>query len=235
MSNIIGKREKTLKKFYRVPFLLKKLHDKEHLSDVSVFKNCLLFLRVHKVIIVSACILAFSGVLQHEKVKDVWSWVRLQTQEMLATGPTLSSDPIGIFSKTFLSVSSGYKDVNRDGLIPLSFSSITRYHNNPVRFKAVFTIHSNEQKFYGCEVVVQGVLNSPEGGMTDGNYISVLSCDGQGTMNLSSYTVLAFPPAVNSMLVPAEYFLYQLPKTKVAKNISPEKSAEKPNSIQETK
>ncbi|HHY0525302.1 TPA: hypothetical protein ACVU4L_001957 [Vibrio parahaemolyticus] len=170
------------------------------------------FLKEHKVALSAALIITAGVALNTSSVKDVWKWIKLQAQEAMATGQLLSENPIGVFRSTFIGYSGDIKDYDQSKLIPLKFDSITLYKNDAVRFKSEFIVEPNELRFSDCPLVIEGMLDGADGGISDGNYLTVLACSGQQSRLLENYHLVAFPPEKNELLAPASYYLYETTK-----------------------
>lgn len=164
-------------------------------------------LREHKVVLIASAVLLGGGALNADKAEDIWRWIKLQAQEAIATGPTLSTDPIGVFSRSFIGYSESMEAIDQDKLIPLDFTSITRFKEDAVRFKSEFKVQESAYLLAGCDLVVEGLLDGVEGGVSDGNYLAVVSCKGRSSKMLEGFKLVAFPPQVNALLAPPNYFL----------------------------
>lgn len=170
------------------------------------------FVKEHKVALSAALIISAGVALNTSSVDNIWRWIKLQAQEAMATGQLLSENPIGVFRSTFIGYTGDIKDYDQSKLIPLKFDSITLYKNDAVRFKSEFVVEPNDFRFSDCPLTIEGMLDGADGGITDGNYLTVLACNGQQSRLLDNYRLVAFPPEKNELLAPASYFLYETTK-----------------------
>ncbi|MDW2322709.1 hypothetical protein R7127_20790 [Vibrio sp. 1159] len=166
-------------------------------------------LKEHKVALGAALIISAGVALNTSSVENVWKWIKLQAQETMATGQLLSENPIGVFRSTFIGYTGDIKDYDQSKLIALKFDSITLYKNDAVRFKSEFIIQQSDYQFNDCPLMVEGILDGADGGISEGNYLTVLACDGQPSRLLDNYRLVAFPPEKNALLAPANYYLYE--------------------------
>ena len=176
---------------------------KEDTKLVSIRK----MLREHKIVLIAGAVLLGGVALNADKVEDIWRWIKLQTAETIATGPTLSTDPIGVFSRSFIGYSESMEGIDQNNLIPLDFTSITRFKEDAVRFKSEFKVQESARLLASCDLVVEGILDGADGGVSDGNYLAVVACKGRRSKMLEGFKLVAFPPQVNALLAPANYFL----------------------------
>lgn len=155
-------------------------------------------------------ILSSIFIFQTDEVKDIWRWIKVQAHEAFASGPTLSTDPIGVFSNSFVMYSENIGELDTDDLLPLVFRSITRFKLDALRFKAEFTVTSRGGQWSGCSLMAEGSLDKADGGVDSQNYITYIKCESENSILLEGYQLLAFPPEVNRKLAPAEYYLHRL-------------------------
>lgn len=164
-------------------------------------------LREHKIVLIAGAVLLGGAALNADKVEDIWRWIKLQAAETIASGPTLSSDPIGVFSRSFIGYSESMGGIDQNLLIPLNFTSITRFKEDAVRFKSEFKVQESARLLAGCDLVVEGILDGADGGVSDGNYLAVVTCKGRRSKMLEGFKLVAFPPLVNTLLAPPNYYL----------------------------
>lgn len=176
-------------------------------SFVGELKNK--FKRIHVGIWV-ALLFGLVAIVRMDDVVHIYKWVKVQSYELMAGGkPTMSTDPIGVFDRTYIAYSSKYKNLPQKDLIPLVFDSITRYKLDALRFTAAFGF--GEGTAYAdnyCRLSTEGGLLRSTGGVIDDNYILVLTCDGRDPKVLTGAKLIARPSEVNQMLTPADYYLY---------------------------
>ncbi|EPR7484084.1 hypothetical protein MKR81_26610 (plasmid) [Vibrio campbellii] len=146
--------------------------------------------------------------IQNEEAYDVWRWIKLQAQEAMASGPTLNNDPIGVFSRSFVGYTKTMGELNPELLLPLNFHSITRFKLDAIRFKSEFSMVEKTSKWEDCNLTVEGMLDAADGGISPENYVAYLRCSNGRNVQLEGYELLAYPPEVNAMLAPANYYLY---------------------------
>jgi hypothetical protein len=147
-------------------------------------------------------------VFQSEEVHDIWRWIKLQAQEAMASGPTLKTDPIGVFSRSFVGYTETKGELDQDLLLPLNFHSITRFKLDAIRFKSEFTMVENTGKWADCKITVEGTLDAAEGVISPDNYVVYVRCSNGRNVLLEGYELLAYEPEVNAFLAPANYYLY---------------------------
>ncbi|MDH1472615.1 hypothetical protein [Shewanella sp. GD03713] len=178
------------------------------MPDHSKFDRLVGRIGDYKLALVASSIVVAVFVLQSEEVHDIWRWIKLHTQEAMATGPTLTSDPIGVFSSSFVRYTKEKGELNPDFLLPLNFLSITRFKLDAIRFMAEFTMVEKAGTWADCKLTVEGALDGADGGITPDSYIAYLNCPNRENVLLEGYELLAYPPEVNEMLAPANYFLF---------------------------
>lgn len=147
-------------------------------------------------------------VFQSEEAHDIWRWIKLQAQEAMASGPTLNTDPIGVFSRSFVGYTETKGELDQDHLLPLNFHSITRFKLDAIRFKSEFTMIENTGKWADCNLTVEGILDAADGGISPDNYVAYVRCSNGRNVLLEGYELLAYEPEVNALLAPANYYLY---------------------------
>lgn len=187
--------------------LLEKLEGMQEEKGVEKFSRRI---REFRITIFAVLVLSVVAALHTSEIEDIWRWIKLQAQEMAATGPTLSTDPIGVFSGSFITYTEAMTDIDKDLLLPLHFTSITRFRLDAVRFKAEFEVDKSARTLSNCHLVVEGALNTAEGGIADGNYLTIIQCPGHGPRMLDTFKLIAFPPEMNTLLAPAEYYLREI-------------------------
>ena len=163
-----------------------------------------------RLLMAAGVIAAAFVIFNNAEVQNIWKWIKLQASEAITSGPTLASDAIGVFSKSFIDNTQKMGDLPKDKLIPLTFESITRFKSSPVRFKAEFSAIGKQHKMAGCSFVVEGTLDDIVGGVNADNYLTVASCKGRSPVLLEGYELVAFPPKINTLLAPVEYSLLEL-------------------------
>lgn len=158
-------------------------------------------------------VIATIAYLRRDDIEHVYLWIKVQSYELMAGGkPTLSTDPIGVFDRTFIRYSEKFKNIPKDQLTPLVFDTITRYKLDAMRYTSTFNFkEGTSYADHGCTLSSEGSLLMATGGMTDDNYILVLTCDGREPKILTGAKLIAFPPEINEMLAPADYYLHYLP------------------------
>ncbi|MCD9475821.1 hypothetical protein GLP21_12170 [Photobacterium carnosum] len=149
-------------------------------------------------------------IIRMDDVVHVYRWIKVQSYELMAGGqPTMSTDPIGVFDRTYIAYSSKYKDLPKEDLTPLVFDSITRYKLDALRFTAAFGFEEGTSYADNyCRLSTEGGLLRSTGGVVDDNYILVLTCDGRDPKVLIGAKLIALPPDINQILTPADYYLY---------------------------
>lgn len=187
--------------------LIKHYNSVKELTKVERFKNAS---KKYKFTIPVILIVIVANLVFSDEAKDIWKWIKLHAQEAIATGPTLSNDPIGVFSRSFVNYTNGIAPIDKESLIPLNFHSITRYKLDAVRFKSEFSIQSNGSNWAKCLLIVEGALSKADGGVDKGSYVTYTQCQNSNkNIVLDGYTLVAFPPETNKMLAPPEYYLYK--------------------------
>ena len=157
-----------------------------------------------------ALLFGFVVILRIDDVVHIYRWIKVQSYELMAGGAaTMSTDPIGVFDRAFIEYSSKYKHLPTKDLTPLVFDSITRYKLDALRFTAAFGFEPGTSYADNyCRLSTEGGLLRATGGVVDDNYILVLTCDGRDPKVLAGAKLVAFPPEINQMLTPADYYLY---------------------------
>lgn len=185
----------------------------EEINNLSVdtkIDKTKLFIVEHKGAIVS-CIIIFMIIFNNTStIENVWKWIKLQGSSLVESGPTLKSDPIGVFSRSFIANTMGMTDIDKSNLIPISFNTITRYKNDPVLFKTEFIVSPDAKKLTSCTLEITGFLDSSNGGIEGGNYLTMMTCKGYSKQVLKGYKLLAFAPEVNALLAPPNYYLFKV-------------------------
>ena len=186
--------------------LLEKINQIKDETGMAKFRRRL---REFRVTIAATAIVGTIAAFNSDEIEDIWRWIKLQAQEMAATGPTLSTDPIGVFSRSVIGYTESLGSIDQSALIPLRFTSITRFRLDAVRYKAEFIVDKNARTLNDCLLVIEGALDSAEGGIAEGSYLSIVQCPSHAAKMLDSFSLVAFPPEVNTLLAPANYYLIE--------------------------
>ena len=149
-------------------------------------------------------------IFKSDEISNFWKWIKVQSTEMYSSKPTLMSDPIGVFSQAFIGYTNELDPIDKSKLINLKFESITRFRLSVDRFNAEFSSTAKNKYFPGCQIIIEGILDNANGGISEGNYITITDCKGKGKARLNGFKLVAFPPDINVMLAPSNYALLKI-------------------------